>query len=358
MRAVIDMGSRIRRCWDSLQVFLYGRRDTHVTVTDLNSARSLLKGHRYAGNFNPHPGPVPHGIHPNDSILKCSVEETPKLRNLYMRLFNQESSRAKVQQVLQQVIGDIKSFSLSELPDMLKTMTNRIGSQILFENELDDQTIEQITFENTNDLEPRIRLATDFMRHSPNAEIHAWIRAWSPSESQIGFSVLTLLGAARFNFSKGLSNLVEALMDQQDTYRLIRNELQELMANGQSFWKAANNSAIIDSVCVESLRNTPVIPQITRQQTISPSEMRTYEISIYSLAHNTSLVGNNPYGFCPMRYINDQKPHWPNHAFLPFGFGRNQCPAWWLYKQTAVYFLATLSMNFTAQGYTTMRRNV
>lgn len=164
------------------------------------------------------------------------------------------------------------------------------------------------------------------------------------TQGQTERSLEILKGVMGENIPRALASTMILFLKegQSDSHRAwIKEELDDLMSQGRSYWEAVDQSVRIESFLVEALRLVPVVGHIDRSRLSNPGD-RKFSVSIDRLARLPKLVGDEPLEFRRDRYLNRQVNHWPSHQFLPFGYGPHHCPAWFLYKATAKRFLGML----------------
>ncbi|ORX92456.1 cytochrome P450 [Basidiobolus meristosporus CBS 931.73] len=115
-----------------------------------------------------------------------------------------------------------------------------------------------------------------------------------------------------------------------------REEANAVLGNGgkdvwPSFAQQQSQFPFITAIIKESMRLNPSAPQVVPRRCTKPVQFGEYvlpvgtpvNVHIYSVHHNPNNW-ENPYGFMPERFMDDEAEH-DLHSWIPFGGGLRRC---------------------------------
>lgn len=151
--------------------------------------------------------------------------------------------------------------------------------------------------------------------------------------------------------------IFKTVMNDQGLRDSILDGLTSLMNEGFTLQEACSESALIRAVCLEAIRMRPPLQVISRiagePLTVNCRHIESgdrLQIPVEYLSKKVSIVGENPYSFCPFRKVIQEAPQFlPKLGWRPFGVGKTKCPSWAHFMHVMQQLVGTVVWNLETQ---------
>ncbi len=346
---------------------------------ELDVAKKILKLHRNAPPFEGKDADARlRGFADSDVIFNASSENNIQLRKIYQELFGSKRARAEMTDRLNSFFDNV-TFSPANQPlslsrrmlhalnfvyfanqsviQPIKTLTSRIAIEVLFDVKLAEHDfirIEQILKHKPSNIK---KIATDLRGVLQESSIWSKMENLGYSENQQLSSIFLLMNVTAINVSQGLKGLIKNCFRDPLILTTLKSDLENPGLPPEK-------RPVFVRTVTESLRVSPVVSIIDRNVATAGFNLSSFGgsdnflkgksrvlINLASYARDPAIVGKNPEQFCPhrMTVLEDtsaKEGYLPSHPAMPFGHGKNMCPAWWWYSAIASRMLAKMAVQY------------